>query len=157
MFATFRTTVVGLGAATVALATGLSPSAQSAYTVTLTEQGADVVATGGGTINLSALSSNTIGAPGARMSPNQGIIFTGPTSLAPGLVGYTGEGLTGPMSFGTSVVTDASSGSGDRVGIEKLPPPRIGSALVFVPLGYFSGASSRTPRPTTIRPSRASA
>jgi hypothetical protein len=51
-----------VGAATMALAAGLSPPAQAAYTVTLVQQGPDVVATGSGSFNLTGLTRTWVSA-----------------------------------------------------------------------------------------------
>ena len=70
-----------------------SPPAQAAYTVTLTQAGSNVVATGSGTIDLTGLSlfesgiSTTIG-----IAPFEGIIVTAPASggAYDGYFGFTG-------------------------------------------------------------------
>jgi hypothetical protein len=76
--------------------------------------GSDVVATGSGTIDLTGLSFAGQGNGIAAITPSDGIITTGPTSLVPTDV-Y--EGITGPTSFGSGGVTFTDSGSGDLVEI----------------------------------------
>ena len=109
-----------------------APLAQAAYFVTLAQQGSDVVASGGGTIDLTDLVAGASGATSANMSPLFGNILTGLVTLA---VIDLYSGITGPTSFGSGGATaeNADSGSGDMVGI-------WGSAQnLLVPDGYVSG------------------
>ena len=114
--------------------TGLCASeAQAAYTVTLTQQGPNVVATGSGTIDLTGLTSEPGGSSTAGLVPNEANINTGPVSIE---ARDSYSGFTGPTSFGSGGTTFASSGSGDIVGIAV-----DGENIVKVPSGYVSGAS----------------
>lgn len=109
---------------------GLSSSAvQAAYTVTLLQQGPDVVATGSGSIDLAGLSQIGFGNDHASIFPSFGFIITGPTSAE----GDHYEAATGPLSFGSGDNAFASSGSGNIAGIS-------GGVLIFVPSGYVSGS-----------------
>ena len=134
------------GAATLGVAVlmgyGLSaPPAQAAYIVTLTEQSGSVVAaSGSGTLDLTGLIGPEPGSTssGAFMTPNAGIIITGPII---GLADNRYTGFTGPTSFGSGgPLFDANSGTGDRVGIDEALS--IGGSLggLIVPAGYVSGA-----------------
>ena len=108
--------------------------AQAAYVVTLQQVGANVVATGSGTIDLTGLSFFGNGALFApEISPRIGLILTGPS-----VPGSTYEGYTGPPNFGSGGPTLPSSGSGDIVGINF-----FGTELE-VPLGYVSDTALST-------------
>ena len=106
--------------------------AQAGYTVTLQELGTDVVATGSGGIDLTGLSDPVafLLDPGIRPSGNGltlAFIFTGPFSSSAS--GY-GGGLAGPHNFGSGfVITSASSGGGDMVGIEVGENSALGVSL----------------------------
>ena len=101
-----------------------------AYTVTLQQAGANVVANGSGAINLMGLTFvspfNTLRGIKADIA----FIRTG--SLSNIADGYTG--FTGPTSFGSGGFSSASTGGRDNVGIQ-------GSGfLLLVPIGYVSGS-----------------
>ncbi|MGH9448470.1 MAG: PEP-CTERM sorting domain-containing protein [Terriglobia bacterium] len=105
------------------------------YTVTLTQQGRNVVANGSGFIDLSGLTFNAeYSSASAALWPSNGYVNTGPTSSVP-LDGYTG--FTGPTSFGSGGGTSASSGSGASVEIWG-SPVQYGVSLLWVPSGYVS-------------------
>jgi hypothetical protein len=100
-----------------------------AYTVTLEQMGANVVATGSGAINLTGLTVDGRGMLSASVIvPLDGIIQTGPIALL-SFDGYTG--FTGPTSFGSGAALFPNSGSEDFVGIE-------GVDFLLVPQGYVS-------------------
>lgn len=103
--------------------------AQAAYVVTLEQEGANVVATGSGTLDLTGLSFNASGCCGAgEISPNIGFVMTGEISSVDLYIGPAG-----PASFGSGGLMGANS-TGDIIGIE-------GSAsALWVPLGYISGS-----------------
>ncbi len=107
-----------------------APPARATFIVNLQQQGADVVASGSGTLNLTALSfvDTAIGLS-ALIRPNSGIVQTGQTTDN----GDVYTGVTGPTSFGSGDMNFASSGSGDFVGVE--------GNLLVVPQGYNSGNS----------------
>jgi hypothetical protein len=102
---------------------------QAGYIVTLEQVGSNVVATGTGAIDLSGLTFFGVGSSLAFVAPISGNIFTGPE---PPEVCDDYTGVTGPTSFGGGGVTLASSGSGDRVGMQ----PNVGT--LFVPHNYVS-------------------
>jgi hypothetical protein len=113
------------------IGSGLSaPPAQAGYTVTLTQVGSNVVATGSGTIDTTDLTSEGSGTHAGAISPSTPEIITGPPILTP-FSEYAF--ITGPSSFGSGGFTEATSGSGDLVGIV--------SQAVDVPLGYTSGSA----------------
>src|SRR5262245_39863360 len=80
-----------------------------AYTVTLEQMGADVVANGSGAIDLTGLTFFEINTVEAGVGGFFGIIETGP--LLATVDRYVG--LTGPTSFGHGAFTEANAGSGD--------------------------------------------
>ena len=101
-----------------------------AYTVTLQQVGANVVATGSGAIDLTGLNfGGTLTNGQALIAASEAQIFTGPTSLTSFDL-YTG--LSGPRAFGIGFSKFANSGSGDLVGIGAFE-------LLIVPHGYISG------------------
>jgi len=102
-----------------------------AYTVTLEQVGANVVANGTGAFDLAGLTSGAEGFALAQINPAIAVILTGSTG---NLFSYSG--LTGPTSFGSGSIQFASSGSGDLAGISGVSP-----GFLFVPLGYISGTT----------------
>jgi hypothetical protein len=103
-----------------------------AYTVTLEQVGANVVATGNGPINLTGLTFNLIATTTPGVAAVVGQIQTGPFS-GPLLDFYSG--FTGPPNFGSGFANVATDGSGDFVGIFSA------FGLLEVPHGYVSGAA----------------
>jgi hypothetical protein len=104
-----------------------------AYTVTLEQNGSNVVTNGSGAINLTGLTkaSTLFGGP-SGIEADIGFILTGAPS------GGTSDGyfgFTGPMSFGSGGFFAPNTGSGDFVGINGL------LGFLFVPEGYVSGAA----------------
>src|SRR5438105_2947209 len=99
----------------IAVSSLFSVQPAEAYTVTLQQMGADVVANGSGPVNLTGLTfSGLSGQLGALINPIFGVIVTGTTTFANVDI-YTG--LSGPTSFGSGGLNDANIGSGRRVGI----------------------------------------
>ena len=118
---------------TAVTASLFSIRAAEAYTVTLKQMGANVVANGSGAFNLTGLSFLASGTQGgAILQPPIGAIVTGTTDSAS--VTFF-SGFSGPTSFGSGNGDIASSGSGDRVGIVGL------FGQLSVPDGYVSGAA----------------
>ena len=126
----YPTVLVAL--ASVVFCAVLIHPAEAGYIVTLQQVGPDVVATGGGPIDLTGLSSGGSGGSSAGMVPIGGTINTGPLAIQNDA--YLGI-ISGPTSFGSGTVTLASSGSGDFVGMFG------GGVAVLVPVGYASGAA----------------
>ena len=113
------------------LATSAGP-ARATYMVTFSQAGPDVIASGGGTIDLDGLTFITSGSTVPQVAPTFATEATG----APGAVDEY-SGASGPLSFGPGVITNATTGTGDLVGVQQL----IGEpGFVFVPTGYASGA-----------------
>jgi hypothetical protein len=116
--------------ATLLLGAGpFSSQAQAGYVVTLQEVGSDVVATGGGPIDLTGLSFVFSGSTAIVIVPVLGNIATGTAFGA--IDNYTG--FTGPASFGSGGTALADSGSGDVVGLF------ANVTELGVPAGYVSG------------------
>ena len=107
------------------------PPAQAAYTVTMQQQGNNVVATGTGTLDTTAFGEGISDTDQARINPMSGSILIGPPATNTNLGAYTG--ITGPTSFGGGASENANSGSGDLVGIFE------GIGLV-IPADYLSGS-----------------
>ena len=103
--------------------------AEGSVIINISQVGLNVVITGSGTINLTAL--NLLGSAGVTtvLIPSNGVIEAGP------LTGSISEygGAVGPTTFGPGNQTFPSSGSGNLFGI-------IASDVV-VPQGYTSGTS----------------
>lgn len=115
------------------LGSGLSAfPAQATYVVSLVQQDGNVVATGGGTIDLTALTRIAGGDVGsAFIDPSLGEIDTGPV---PAVLTTVYNGFTGPSRFGPGNGTTGNAGSGDPVGIVGL------FGQLYVPRGYVSKA-----------------
>lgn len=125
----FRSLLPCMTATLVLLATGIA-HANSIFTVTLTQVGSTVVATGSGAIDLTGLTSFGSTSAGPELYPAHGIIGIGPfgnTDLY--------SGLSGPSSFGPGFGGFPSSASGDSVFLEDF------GLDIEVPLGYVSGTS----------------
>jgi hypothetical protein len=118
-----------LAAATFVSLVGV-PVAQAAYTITVTETGGDVVASGNGSFNLTALTAGTSGNATAFVQPNTSSLFVGPAVLTP----VTPYGnVSGPANFGAGGFAQANSGSGSIAGID--------NTAINVPTGYISGTA----------------
>jgi VPDSG-CTERM motif len=104
-----------------------------AYTVTLEQMGANVVANGSGAINLTGLSFIEEGSIGPFINPHVAFIVTGQTGS-----GSTYDGFTGPTTFGNGVITLPSTSSGDLVGISNSSTP---FPFLLVPQGYVSNTA----------------
>jgi hypothetical protein len=106
--------------------------AQAGYTVTLQQSGANVVATGSGSLDLNPLTTDNqfhLGPAGGLMNPSSGLIFTGTSPL---IADYQGT-ITGPANFGSGGVILSNGGSsGSTVGLNS-------GSDVWVPFGYQSG------------------
>ncbi|MGC2060315.1 MAG: PEP-CTERM sorting domain-containing protein [Candidatus Sulfotelmatobacter sp.] len=125
----FRSLLPCMTATLVLLATGIA-HADSIFTVTLTQVGSNVFATGSGDIDLTGLTSFGSTSAGPELYPAHGIIGVGSygnTDLY--------SGLSGPASFGPGFGGFASSASGDSVFLEDF------GISIEVPHGYVSGTS----------------
>jgi PEP-CTERM motif len=119
---------------------------EASVIINIVQSGGNVVETGSGTINLSALTSsgsaNFVGAVEGTGGASQAIV--GPSSASP-ITEYTG--VSGPSSLGPGTFITANSGSGQTFGIW------FNGQDVVVPAGYTSGAAlsgSSTCTGTTI-------
>jgi hypothetical protein len=104
-------------------------SAQAKFVAIFEEIGSNVVEVGGGTFDVTDL---TLGETGAISTPAvepQLAFFDSGDNQAPVNTYLT---VTTPTNFGTGARTNASSSSGDVVGISSL-------GLLNLPLGYVSG------------------
>ena len=115
------------------LTLGFLPSARAAAVLTFLNSGPDVVETGSGTLNLSALSPAGIVGAAAGVHPIFGTTFVGIPAVSTEDQ-YTG--LTGPANFGPGGTTFATSGSGNKFGVFF-----NGAFFLAVPAGYISGTA----------------
>jgi hypothetical protein len=126
----FNKGIASLGAA---MLIGLSaPSARAGYVVELTQEGANVVASGSGRIDLTGLLFEGSGTTDAALFPLDKQIETGPAFPAFSAVDFYVGVSTEPPSFGSGGFTGASSGSGDLVAIASL------TSGLLVPSSYVS-------------------
>jgi hypothetical protein len=114
----------------IAVTSLFSVQPAQAFTITLEQMGADVVANGSGAFNLTGLTFSNIGGFNAGITASTAFIITGNGA---NLDFYTG--FTGPTSFGSGSGVFASIFSGDGVGIAGL------GGSIFVPLGYVSNTA----------------
>jgi hypothetical protein len=115
---------------TAVAALSVAYPARATFIVTIDQVGANVVATGSGTIDLTALMPQIgFSLVSAGMTPNAGVV-----GLADGH-GDLFTGVSGPH-FGSGGTTFASFNSGDVVAIEG---GVFGTGFLSVPLGYLSG------------------
>jgi hypothetical protein len=109
----------------------LAMPAHAVYTMTLTESGGNVVASGSGTLNLTGLTSDGSTPAFPSIAPVSGYFAFG---SAPGSVDrYTG--ITGPTAYGTGIFAAVVGGTGGLVGMTQLP------TRLYVPQGYTSSSS----------------
>jgi hypothetical protein len=110
-------------------------SAHAAYILTLDQVGNNVIATGGGSIDLADLAFFSSGFDVALLDPDLTIIIAGSAASTPDSY-YSG--IAGPAGFGSGSGSDATSGAGGVVGIV------AASGKIIVPDSYASGASLGT-------------
>jgi len=125
-----RMTVFGL---TLVGAAGLARPAAATFIVDIAQQGGNVVATGSGTINLTALTDCCGSNPPPDVTAQLGRLALG----ANGLVGeaWAGNTFHGPTNFGGGGLFLATSGTGDHVEMAGQ------NSFLAVPTGYVSGAT----------------
>ena len=113
-------------------AAGLVRPAAAMFIADITQQGANVVATGSGTIDLTALTFCCGSNPPPDINAQLGRL-----SLGNGLAGaaWTGGTFHGPINFGGGALFLATSGTGDHVEVAAT------NSLIAVPTGYVSGAA----------------
>ncbi|MGZ5563760.1 MAG: PEP-CTERM sorting domain-containing protein [Chthoniobacterales bacterium] len=104
--------------------------AHAAFVLTLSQVGADVVVTGSGTLNVTALAQGaTTSGYGPQFAPFVAYLLAGP--LGSTATAYF-SGVSGPANFGPGNQTFSNIGTGDFAGIE--------GGFVIVPSGYVSGS-----------------
>jgi hypothetical protein len=116
----------------LALAGTAASKAEAGLVIDIQQVGADVVATGSGTVDLAGLTfsfSSSVG-DAAAVGGAVGGVAMGPAVYILDDI-YTG--VSGPTSFGAGPIIFATSGSGDTFGVNGT------FAVVGVPLGYVSG------------------
>jgi hypothetical protein len=117
-----------------------APPAQAAYTLTIQQVGADVTATGAGSINFDALVFYGDEVGTSLVSASGGAIIVGPTTPTDDAF-YSG--ITGPdIAFGPGDEFLADSGSGGIVGLGTFDETNGG--VVAVPQDYVSGRALGT-------------
>ena len=116
-----------------ALASARGDDARAGYVVDVTESGGDLVFTGSGTINTTALTDeNSVHYGGPHVTPFDDQVLFGPVG-AGGIDAEYFSGIAGPSSFGPGgLAINIESGTGDPVGL-------YGSDIVAVPIDYLSG------------------
>jgi hypothetical protein len=124
---------VALFGLTLLGAAGLARPAAAVFTVDITQQGGNVVATGSGTIDLTALSACCGSNPPPDITAQLARLSLG----ANGLVGeaWSGDSFHGPVNFGGGGLFVAGSGTGDHVEMAG------SNSFLAVPAAYVSGAA----------------
>lgn len=120
-----------LGAAMLIVAGLSAPAANAAYIVTLTEVGSNVVATGGGSLNVSGLTLLGTSNESPEIAAKFAILDTGSAGSTD-----VYAGVAGPANFGNGNPVFASSASGSIVGIDIGLGPQL-----EVPRNYVSGSA----------------
>lgn len=132
---TFAKRIVGMAAlgAAVLVGSGLgAPPAKAAYIVTLMQQGANVVATGSGTVDTADLTLlGSITGPNAVINPSEGEIALQLTNTQQPFNLFSG--IMGPASFGSGALTNADSSS---------ESPDAGRILIDGSLGQLGVSTS---------------
>lgn len=119
----------------------MAPAAQASFVVNFIETGPNVVATGSGSINTTALTAFGISATSAVIFDSPSTEITGPITAEamPYWVGFTGP--TGSHAFTTGFgFAVANPGSGAHVGIEMSPVPGLIPDGIVLSPNYVSGA-----------------
>jgi hypothetical protein len=122
-------------AAILALGAISAPSAQAAYVVTFDQVGSDVVETGSGSLDLTALSVESFDIlRDASVTPSLGRFFSGAFTGAN--TAFADLDSVSPLAFGPGALTAASTTTGGPVGLVS----GLGdlAALIF-PIDYISG------------------
>jgi len=135
-----RKEMTGAGALGAAILIGFglcAPPAKAAYTIKIEQVGSDVIATGAGSVNYTALAPFGDEVDTSLIAASAGAVIIGPTTPTDDTY-YSG--VTGPaLAFGTGGEFFANSGGGAVVGLgAQAVPPSTG--VVAVPQGYASGA-----------------
>lgn len=138
-----------IGKALVTGASGLTllmagAVAEASVTITISQQGDTVLATGSGTLDTHDLAYySTFAGDAPGVAPEYAVIALGPLDISSD---YYDGGVSGPLSFGGGDAVSASTGSGDFFEV-------AGGQEILTPAGYVSGAGlsgSATFSDTTI-------
>lgn len=127
-------TILRSVAAIAAMAVAFVPQAHAIYTLTVTESGSDVVATGSGALDTSALTFNNTTTGLAQIYPFVGGVIAGGTG-SQSIDVYYGL-VTFPTSLGIGLQAFPDSGSGDAVGGS--------TSAMYLPAGYTSSSALST-------------
>jgi hypothetical protein len=122
------------GLAAVCAAAAFAAPAEAAYVVNIEQVGSSVIATGSGSLDLTALSKSAVQDPDDFIDPSDGILAIGDETVSVGkLLGY--RGISGPASFGSGGGASGliSGGTGSDVWVQAQ-----GNRL-FVSPDYVSG------------------
>lgn len=126
-----------------------APRAHAAYTLTLSQSGTNLVATGSGSLNTTALTlANANNNTGSTLQASLGWLYLGPGVS----VGALYDGLSGPTTFGAGTARFFGAGTGSLVGVYN----GFGSELQ-VPQNYVSGTALGTSTASFANASLASA
>jgi len=122
-----------IGVAVLAMGAAIAPSAwASVFTIDVTQDGGNVVATGSGSIDLTGLTFYD----GDLQIYSFAWASSGAIVVGPALSLYDAySGLTGPTSFGAGGFTFSTTGTGDIAGPDFAGPLQV----LIVPEGYASG------------------
>ena len=137
-----------MGTAALAAITICATQAHAGFIATVQQVGSNVVITGNGTINTSALTPSMTAAQGGFVFASYPALLLDGSSASYSLL-HSGT-MTGPSNYGSGGQIPASSWSGAAVGFEQTGQI---SGDVAVPVGYTSGTSlsaSETFSSTTI-------
>ena len=117
--------------ATLIVACLAVPVVQGAYVVNVVQSGLNVVASGSGTLNLTALTNFGTGSGQPGVFPTNGNLGVG---VAAGDTGY--DSISGPSSFGSGPFVAASSATGSYVQLG------LGAGGFYVAQSYVSGTQT---------------
>ena len=117
--------------AALLLMLGGAGQARAGFMITFSQNGPDVVASGQGAFNLTALAFNGSDLTFGLIDANDGDVHLGPVFPTVSSIDHYNH-VNGPGSFGPGGAILASAGSGDLVGIS-------GGLDLVVPRGYVSG------------------
>lgn len=113
----------------LASGTALSLPAQAEFTISIAQSGADVVATGSGSVNTTALTP----AGGATCGNKGGVRGATATVCLTANGGTQYTGTTGPSSFGTYTFTAGTTLTGSALDL-------VSGSAITLPNGYVSGS-----------------
>lgn len=114
---------------TLAAFCSFATSTRAEFILSFAQVGSNVVATGSGSINTTALTNQGDFVFGPLLDASEAQASAGPSVS----IVTQCSGITGPSSFGSNIESYPTSGSGDSVGVDG----KYG--LLFLPDGYVSG------------------